>query len=300
MAETSSSLISLRPWILALRPKTLTAALVPVMVATALVSAGRFDLKIDLSFCALLSAIFIQIGTNLINDAIDFQKGADDKNRIGPKRVTQSGLLSAKKVMHGGYAAFMIAALFGLPLIIAGGWPIVLIGVFSLVCGYIYTGGPFPLAYLGLGDFFVILFFGVVAVCGTFYLQTQTFSSGALVAGLQIGMLSTVLIAINNLRDAPLDKLVNKKTLAVRFGNRFARYEIAILAFLPFILGIYWVFEGHFLAAVLPIFGFPIVRNLVTKIFNTEPSEIYNQYLAQAALVHLVFGILLTLGLVII
>ncbi len=290
---------SAKSWILALRPKTMTAAIVPVMVGSALVIAQRFEFKIYLSLCALFSAIFIQIGTNLINDAIDFKKGADDEKRIGPTRVTQSGMLSHRAVMTGGLFCFGVAAALGIPLIFAGGWPILIIGILSLVCGYIYTGGPYPLAYVGLGDFFVIIFFGIVAVCGTFFIQAHHLSIGALIAGLQIGMLSTVLIAVNNLRDSPLDKLVGKKTLAVRFGIKFARFEISFLAFLPFILGMYWVFEGHFLAAVLPLLSFPIARNLVTKIFKTEPAPIYNQFLAQSAAVHLLFGMFLTIGLLV-
>jgi len=289
----------IKAWLLALRPKTLTAAIVPVAVASALVVAERFDFKPALSICALLSAIFIQIGTNFINDAIDFKKGADDEKRIGPTRVTQSGMLSHKAVMTGGFMCFLIAALLGIPLVIAGGWPIVIIGLLSLLCGYIYTGGPFPLAYVGLGDLFVIVFFGIVAVAGTFYLHATTLTAGALVAGVQIGMLSTVLIAVNNLRDAPLDKLVGKKTLAVRFGIKFARFEICALAFTPFLLGMYWVFEGHLMATILPIFSFPLARNLVTKIFTTEPSPLYNKFLAQSAAVHLLFGVLLAIGLLI-
>jgi len=286
------------PWLQALRPKTLTAAVVPVIVASALVVAERFEFKIALSLCALLSSIFIQIGTNLINDALDFKKGADDEKRIGPTRVTQSGLLSHRGVMSGGFLCFFIATLLGIPLVIAGGWTIVIIGVLSLICAYIYTGGPWPLAYVGLGDIFVILFFGLVAVIGTFFLHTQSVSLGSIFAGLQIGMLATVLIAVNNLRDSPLDKLVGKKTLAVRFGVNFARIEIALLVFLPFILGFYWVFEGEFLAAVLPILCFPLARRLVSDIFKTEPSPLYNKFLAKAAGLHLIFGILLTAGLI--
>jgi 1,4-dihydroxy-2-naphthoate octaprenyltransferase len=287
------------PWFLALRPKTLTAALVPVVVASALVIAEAHEFQLYLSVCALLSAMFIQIGTNFINDAIDFKKGADDEKRIGPTRMTQSGRLSHRSVLLGGLVCFFIAALFGIPLVIAGGWVIVVIGVVSILCGYIYTGGPFPLAYVGLGDLFVILFFGLVAVMGTFFLHAHRFSLGSVVAGLQIGMLSTVLIAVNNLRDSPLDRMVNKKTLAVRFGIQFARIEIALLVFLPFILGFYWVFEGEFLAAVLPIFCFPLARNLVSQIYKTEPSPVYNKFLAQSAGVHLLFGLLLTIGLLI-
>ncbi len=299
MAESALKNPALSSWFMALRPKTLTAAFVPVMVASALVVAQRFDFKLYLTICALLSAMFIQIGTNLINDAIDFKKGADDQNRIGPKRVTQSGLLTPKQVIYGGYTAFLVAAILGVPLVVAGGWVIVAIGVLSLLCGYIYTGGPYPLAYLGLGDFFVILFFGIIAVGGTFFLHAQNYSFGALIAGLQIGMLSTVLIAINNLRDAPLDKLVGKKTLAVRFGIRFARSEILFLIFAPFVLGMYWVFEGHILASVLPILCFPLARDLSVKILKTEPSPIYNQFLARSAAIHALFGLLLSIGLLI-
>ncbi len=205
------------PWILALRPKTLTAALVPVVVASALVIAEAHEFQLYLSVCALLSAMFIQIGTNFVNDAIDFKKGADDEKRIGPTRMTQSGRLSHRSVLMGGIICFFIAALFGIPLVIAGGWVIVMIGLISILCGYIYTGGPYPLAYVGLGDLFVIIFFGLVAVMGTFFLHAHSFSIGSIIAGLQVGMLSTVLIAVNNLRDSPLDKLVNKITLAVRF-----------------------------------------------------------------------------------
>ena len=286
-------------WFLALRPKTLTAAIVPVAVASALVIAQRFEFKAYLSVCALFSAVFIQIGTNLINDAIDFKKGADDERRIGPTRVSQSGMLSHRTVMLGGLVCFCVAALLGVPLVIVGGWVIVTIGVLSLLCGYIYTGGPYPLAYVGLGDLFVIVFFGIVAVGGTFFLHAKSFSIGSLVAGLQVGMLSTVLIAINNLRDSPLDKLVGKKTLAVRFGVRFARCEILFLVFAPFVLGMYWVFEGHFLAAVLPILSFPIARNLVNKILTTEPSPTYNKFLAQSAAIHLLFGVFLVIGLLV-
>ena len=166
------------PWLLAFRPKTLTAAIVPVIVASALVIAEAHTLQLYLSVCALLSAMFIQIGTNFVNDAIDFKKGADDEKRIGPTRMTQSGQLTHRQVLCGGFACFLIAALFGIPLVMTGGWVIVGIGLISILCGYIYTGGPFPLAYVGLGDLFVVVFFGLVAVTGTFYLHAHSVSLG--------------------------------------------------------------------------------------------------------------------------
>lgn len=287
----------LLPWLLALRPKTLTAALVPVVVATALVAAQGFTIKWWISIVAVLSALFIQIGTNLVNDAIDFKKGADDERRVGPRRVTQSGLLSAKQVMFAGMVSFLVALALGIPLVVEGGWAIVAIGLLSLLCGYIYTGGPYPLAYVGLGDVFVIIFFGLVAVTGTFYLHTKTVNLEAVVAGLQIGLLATVLIAINNLRDAPTDKDVGKKTLAVRFGSEFARAEIMLLSFVPFFLGLYWLRSGWVFPGSLPLLLLPLALVINRGVKNNQPGLIYNKFLAQSAALHLFFGLLLALGL---
>ncbi len=287
----------IKPWIMALRPKTLSAAVVPVVVATALVKADGHQVLWWVSICALLSAVFIQIGTNFVNDAIDFKKGADTEERIGPQRVTQSGLLKASTVMAGGFTCFGLALLLGIPLVMQGGWPIVAIGLISLFLGYAYTGGPFPLAYKGLGDLFVILFFGLVAVGGTYYLHTGEVSTGALMAGLQVGCLATVLIAVNNLRDAPQDARAGKRTLAVRFGIRFARIEILLLVLAPFLLGFYWFQTGHWNAAILPLLCLPVARRLVMGVFMHPPSPIYNRFLAMAGLLQMGFGLLFAIGL---
>ncbi len=284
------------PWIMALRPKTLTAAFVPVVVATALVKADGHPVLWWVSIFALLSSAFIQIGTNLVNDAVDFKKGADTEKRIGPQRVTQSGLLTAKQVMVGGMFCFFVALCLGIPLVIQGGWPIVGIGLVSLFLGYAYTGGPFPLAYKGLGDLFVILFFGLIAVMGTYFLHTQVITIGSAVAGLQVGFLATVLIAINNLRDAPQDALVNKKTLAVRFGVGFARAEILFLVFSPFLLGLYWIAQGRLYAALLPLGAIFLARRVVVGVFRNAPSPIYNKFLAMAAGLQLLFGLVLAVA----
>ncbi|PCI27500.1 1,4-dihydroxy-2-naphthoate octaprenyltransferase [Candidatus Kaiserbacteria bacterium] len=198
----------LKTWVMAFRPKTLTAAVVPVFVATALLLPSDFPIRWWITLAALASALFIQIGTNLINDGIDFKKGADDENRLGPKRATQSGLLKYKTVMAMGFVSFLIAIVCGIPLVMQGGWVIAGIGVVSLICGYAYTGGPYPLAYRGLGDLFVIIFFGIVAVGGVYYLHTEGFHLDALVAGLQVGLLCTVLIAINKFNGAVSDKFI--------------------------------------------------------------------------------------------
>ena len=286
----------MRQWILAFRPKTLTAALVPIIAATSLAYALLFPLQMWISWLALLSSIFIQIGTNLVNDAVDFKKGADTDTRIGPRRVTQAGVFSAKKVMAVGSLFFFAALLCGIPLVLVGGTPILLIGAASILCGYAYTAGPFPLAYKGLGDLFVILFFGLIAVGGLFYLLTGIYSMEALVLGFQIGFHCTVLIAVNNLRDVHTDRLAHKKTLSVRFGIPFARYEIAFLCLAPFALNLFWWHLGIWKAAALPLLCLPLAAKIIKLVFKTEPSPEYNKFLVKAATLQLLFGVLISVG----
>lgn len=286
----------MKHWLLAFRPKTLTAAVVPILVGTTLVVALGYPVKWWISLFALLASLFIQIGTNLINDAMDFKKGADTHERIGPSRITQQGHANFKTVYSLGLLCFGLALAMGIPLALAGGWPIVAIGILSLICGYAYTGGPFPLAYRGLGDLFVILFFGIIAVSGLTYLHTQEWHIEAILAGLQVGCLATVLIAINNFRDITGDVKANKKTLAVRFGARFVRAEIALLITLSFAVNYYWWSEGFKIAATLSTLALPIGILVVKNIFTHEPSPVFNKFLAQSALLHLVFGALLSLG----
>ena len=183
----------------------------------------------------------------------------------------------------------------GLPLVVHGGWPIVVIGILSLVFGYAYTGGPYPLAYVGLGDVFVVLFFGLVAVGGTYYLQTLTFNAGAFVAGLQVGLMATVLIAINNLRDVEQDSEAHKKTLVVRFGQSFARYEIQSLVILTFLLNLFWVNRGYVWATVLPFLALPLSISLVKSVWREPPGPVFNRFLAQAGALHLFFGVSLVM-----
>lgn len=293
----ASALQGLQNWFLAMRPKTLTTSFIPVLAATAL-AATHSPIKWHLTIFAWLSAFAIQIGTNLINDALDFKKGADTASRIGPKRVTQSGLISLKSVLMGGLFAFLLALLFGIPLMIQGGMPITALLFLSVLCGYLYTGGPFPLAYTGLADLFVVLFFGLASTGAVYFLQTGHLHWQVVLAGMQIGLLATVVIAINNLRDAKEDAKVRKKTLAVRFGTLFARYEIAVTALLPFALNLFWLYFGFVEAAILPFLALPLAITVVYKIWNHEPGPQYNQYFAYSALLHFTFGILLSVGLV--
>ena len=289
--------MSVRAWITAARPKTLTAAVVPVAVGSALSYAYVPQAVSGLLLAAALtSAVLIQIATNLFNDAIDFKKGADNSERVGPQRVTQSGLLSERQVMRAATLLAILAVLAGIPLVVTGGWPIVAIGLVSIVMAYAYTGGPYPLAYRGLGDLFVFVFFGLVAVGGTFYLQAGRMSETALVAGAQIGLLATVLIAINNLRDREGDARVGKRTLAVRLGLWGARTEILILATLPYLLNLYWLRLEMRWPVFLPFLTLPLALRLVMQVWLTPPGPAYNSLLGRAAGIHLLFGLLLSVG----
>lgn len=287
----------MRSWILALRPKTLTAAIVPVVVGSGVAALHPMGWKPWISVCALFSAAFIQIATNLFNDAIDFRKGADTHERLGPKRVTQLGLLSSRRVMMGGIIALLVALGFGIPLVVHGGVLIIGIGLASLVLAYAYTGGPYPLAYRGLGDLFVFLFFGLIAVGGVVYLHTGQWTDASLVAGAQVGLLCTVLIAVNNLRDHHQDRAVQKWTLAARFGPRFARVEIVLLLFAAYSLGIWWWSRGFTAAALLPLLSLPLALAVILGVVRSEPSDRFNRFLALAAGTQLLFGSFLTLGL---
>ena len=285
----------MNPWILAARPRTLGAAIVPVAAGCALaVSAGGFDPVA--SALALACAILIQIATNYFNDAIDHIKGADTAERLGPRRATSAGLLTPGAMMTGGAACLIIATMVAIPLVLHGGWPILALGIVSLFLAYAYTGGPFPLAYLGLGEIFVVLFFGVFAVAGTFFLNTLEWSLAALLAGLQIGLHSSVLLAVNNLRDLETDCAANKRTLAARFGLTFARRENAALVIAPFVLGILWLPLGYLWVFLLPLMTLPLAWWLARACLEAQPARETNQLLAQAAALHASFGLLLALA----
>jgi 1,4-dihydroxy-2-naphthoate octaprenyltransferase len=261
-----------KAWILATRPKTLSAAVVPIVAAIGLTKASSTTpVQWWIVVCALLASFCIQIGTNIVNDAMDFKKGADNEKRLGPMRVTQQGIFTYQQVLMMAALFFALAIVLGIPLVVHGGLPIVVIGLLSVLMGYAYTSGPFPLAYYGLGDLFVILFFGLVAVGGMFYLLTGQYNLDAFVLGLQIGFLSTVLIAINNLRDIASDKEVNKKTLAVRLGKTNAKIWICFLIIAPFLLGYYWLYQKQYGLYIIPTLSLPLGLSVIKKIIRTEP-----------------------------
>jgi len=281
-----------KAWLLASRPKTLSAAIVPVLIGTAMV---RHEIHWLLFGCTLLGSVLIQIGTNFVNDAIDFKKGADTGERLGPLRVTQAGLISPEAVLRGAYLCFVLAALDGIPLIYHAGWPLIVIGVASIVAAYAYTGGPYPLAYHGLGELFVLIFFGFVAVGGTYFVQAQTIAGDVLLGGFAAGSLAVVLIAINNLRDIAGDRVSNKRTVAARFGEAFARMEIALAALAPFAAiaaialwrGNPWIF--------LPLVALPMAFLLSARVYRSRGAEL-NRCLAMAGALQWVTGLLFVLG----
>jgi 1,4-dihydroxy-2-naphthoate octaprenyltransferase len=293
----SASPVPLKVWLQATRPRTLTAALVPVMVGTAL--AVRHGVAKPLpALAALVGAMLIQVGTNLTNDYYDFKKGADTAERVGPQRVTQAGLVAPSRVLGAALLSFGLAVLVGLYLVWVGGWPIVAIGVASVLSGYAYTGGPFPLGYIGLGDLFVMVFFGFVAVCGTYYVQALSVPGVAAWVSVPVGAIGTALIVVNNLRDADTDARVGKRTLAVRLGKPFARGEYAALLLAAFAMPVVLFLRGEAGTWLfLSLLAIPFALGPLKTVFTAEGAAL-NTALHATARLQLVFGVLFSLGLV--
>jgi len=289
---------SLQTWLLAARPKTLPAAIAPVLMGSALAYADS-GWHAPSALVALLAAVCIQIGTNLANDYADFQRGSDTEDRLGPTRVTQAGLMAPGTVKRATVFVFGLAFVLGIYLVFRGGWPIVIIGLASILFGYLYTAGPFPLAYNGTADLFVLLFFGPVAVGGTYYVQTLTITSPVIIAGLSPGLFSVAILTINNLRDIDSDRRANKKTLAVRFGAGYARTQYLLCLVLASALPAYLYAEY-----ALPIYvvGAACVLLLATpllRIVYTQEGRILNKVLAGTGRLLLIFAVLFSLGVVI-
>jgi len=285
----------MKNWLLAARPKTLAAAVTPVLAGTALSFRDLGTLHGQPFVFALLGAVFIQIGTNYVNDALDFRKGADTHTRLGPLRVTAAGLLSAEAVLRGAYVCFFLAALCGIPLILRGGWPIAAIGIASIAAAYAYTGGPYPLAYHGLGEVFVMIFFGLVAVCGSFYLQRLTLDPVAWIGGFAVGSLAIVILAINNLRDIDNDRASNKRTLAARFGATFARAEIVFFALTPFLCVATIAYLRSSGKLAIPMLALIPALALLLRVARSRGAEL-NRCLALAGALEWIFGILYVAG----
>lgn len=285
-----------KAWIYAARPKTLMIGVVPVFVGTILGLHYAISLHWILMLSALLSSLFIQISVNLINDALDFKKGADTASRLGFKRATQQGWLTYHEVLYGAAFCIFCAFILGIPMIIYGGLYFLLLLIVAPTLAYCYTGGPMPLAYHGMGEIFVILFYGLVSTMVGFYLQALMISKGALLAGLQLGMLAAVVIAINNLRDIESDAKIHKNTLAVLGGITFARTEITLLILLPYFLNLFWSDLGFYKAGLLTLLSMPLGFTIIRCIWYYEPSRMYNTFFGLAALLNFLFGLFLSIG----
>jgi 1,4-dihydroxy-2-naphthoate polyprenyltransferase len=286
-----------RVWLLAARPATLPAAIVPVLVGTALaVAAGWF--RAAPFVATLLASLLIQVGTNLANDLFDFQKGADTAARLGPPRVTQSGLLPPATVRTAMILVFAAAALLGVYLVAVGGWPILVVGVLSIVCAVAYTGGPWPLGYHGLGELFVFLFFGVIAVSGTYYLQAATLSALALAVSVPIGLLCTAIIVVNNVRDIDTDRLAGKRTLAVRIGRPATRALYTACLVVSYLVPVgLWLAGLLTPLALLPWATIPLAVPLARTVWTQTGGPPLNGVLKGTGRLHLLFGLLFALSL---
>ena len=285
-------------WIITSRPKTLTAALSPVILGSALAyHEGNFNI-ITFIFIAIAASL-IQIGTNYSNDLFDYLKGTDNKNRLGPNRAMQNGLLSLEEIKRAIVIIFVLAIFFGFYLALLGGWIIVSIGLLSIFFGIIYTGGPYPLAYNGLGDVFVFIFFGLVAVSGTYYLHTGNFSYNSIILGSAIGCLSTSILIVNNLRDIDNDKEYGKNTLAVYLGVKFTRIEYLTLMLVAYIIPIYISYNLSGKTSIYIVyFTLPIAIRLIVDMFYIKKTSL-NATLEGTAKLLLLYTLLFSFGIIV-
>jgi 1,4-dihydroxy-2-naphthoate octaprenyltransferase len=294
-ADTSSSNV-VRIWLMAARLRTLPVGLAPVLVGTAL--AGVEDTFHPLRFvAAVLGALFIQVGANLSNDYSDARRGADTEDRLGPVRVTAGGLVPPRQVLIATYVTFALAIACGAYLIAVAGWQLLLVGVASIIAGVLYTGGPRPYGYDGLGELFVFLFFGIVAVAGSYFVQTETLEWEAFALAVPIGLLASAVLVVNNYRDVDTDRRAGKKTLAVRLGRERTRVLFAVMVYGAYLLTpITWIFGPLSPWVLLPLLSLPLAARVVRIVRNRTDGPSLNEALARTGLLELVFCVLLSAG----
>jgi 1,4-dihydroxy-2-naphthoate polyprenyltransferase len=287
----------LRIWLMAARPRTLPAAIAPVLVGTSL--AGFFHVFHPLRFlAALLGAIFIQVGTNLSNDYSDARRGADADDRLGPVRVTAGGLVPPKQVLVATYVSFGLAVLAGVYLIAVAGWLLLVIGAASILAGILYTGGPKPYGYEGLGELFVFLFFGVVAVAGSFYVQVTHLDWEAFALSVPVGLLAAAILVVNNVRDIDSDRRASKRTLAVKLGRANTRWLFAAIVYGAFLLApVTWIFGPLKPWLMLTWLALPLATALVRIVRTHTDGPSLNGALARSGMLQLIFCVLLSAGL---
>lgn len=289
---------SARAWLLACRPATLTAAAAPVLVGTA-VSIHEGTAQPLPAVATFVGASLLQIASNFANDVFDYEKGADTEERLGPTRAVQAGLITPRQMKLGLAVVIGLALLIGVYLTYVAGWPIIAIGVCSILAAVAYTGGPYPLGYHGLGDVFVMLFFGFVAVCGTVYVHLGAVPLLAVAAAYSLGAVTTNILVVNNLRDRHTDAQVGKRTLAVRFGRRGAEAEYFLLYLTSFLTPILlWAFGLAGPAVLLALAPLPLAIKNLQGIRSHEGREL-NAFLVKSAKLVFLFGLSLSLGLLI-
>lgn len=296
--DTDKAVSPMGAWLLATRPRTLPAAVSPVMVGTAMaVLDGKFQLIPALA--ALLVSLLLQIGVNLANDYFDFKKGIDTPERLGPIRVTQSGLIPPGHVRLAMVVVFSGALAVGLYLTAVAGWPVLSIGMACILASLAYSGGPYPLASNGLGDLFVFIFFGIVAVCGTYYVQALKITARVFWISVPVGLLITAIIVVNNLRDIPTDQKSGKNTLAVILGERGTKLEYLLLVICAYFMPAFFFVSGVFsIWVLLPLVSIPLYVPNILAVFKSK-GQALNKVLAKTAVLSLVFSLLLAVGLVI-
>jgi 1,4-dihydroxy-2-naphthoate octaprenyltransferase len=284
----------LRLWLLAARPRTLPAAVAPVLVGTAL--AGAEDVFRALPFvAALIGSTFIQVGTNLSNDYSDARRGADTEDRLGPVRVTAGGLMPPRRVLIGTYVAFGVAVAAGLYLAAVSGWELLVVGIASILAGVLYTGGPRPYGYEGLGEFFVFFFFGVVAVAGSYFVQTEDVRWEALALGVPVGLLAAAILVVNNVRDVDTDRRAGKRTLAVKLGRERARVLFTAMVVVSFLVPPLLV-PALSAWVLLPLAALPLAPPLIRTVSTRTDGPALNGALAGAGRLLAVYSLLLAVG----
>lgn len=289
----------LQVWIQAARPATLPLSAAPVLMGAAF---GLIDEVFDAVavFFALWVAIFIQIGTNIANDYFDFKKGADTEDRLGPARVTQQGWAAPQTVLLAAILCFLLAFMGGLVLVAKAGMVLLAVGIVSILAGAWYTGGPMPLAYTGLSDIFVVIFFGPVAVLGTYYAQAQELSFPVAIASLALGLIATAVLVVNNLRDRTTDVVANKRTMVVRFGRTFGEIEHAFCLLAPFVATVVGVLVGWFTwGALLSLILLPLAFKEIQAVQAKDGADL-NPHLAGSARLAVLFSLLFSVGILIV
>jgi 1,4-dihydroxy-2-naphthoate octaprenyltransferase len=287
---------ALRIWVMAARLRTLPAAIAPVLVGTS-IAVQRGVFRPGALAAALLGALFIQIGTNLANDYSDARRGADADDRVGPVRVTAGGLVPPRQVLIATYVTFGLAVVCGLYLVAVSGVELLFVGIASIAAGVLYTGGPKPYGYEGLGELFVFVFFGIVAVTGSAFAQLEQWPWEAFVLAVPIGLLASAILVVNNVRDMDSDRRAGKRTLAVRLGRDRARTIYALMVYAAYLVApLPWVLGSLSPWLLLPWLTLPLAVRLVRTVRNHADGPTLNEALAQTGMLQLVFGLLLSAG----